>query len=219
MIGVLTAIFGGTFDPVHIGHLRVAVEISEALDADVRMLPAPVPPHRPQPLATAEQRLAMLGLGVHGCARLYADDRELRRAGPSYSVDTVVELRGELGPETPLVLCIGADAFAGFATWHRYEYILELAHILILTRPGSVDRVAWPEALRAEAVRRRGGLAELREQAAGRIAELAVTPLAISATAVRTLVAAGRNPRFLLPETVAAYIEQNGLYRSGSVRD
>lgn len=218
-MGMLTAIFGGTFDPVHIGHLRVAVEISEALDADVRLLPAPVPPHRPQPLASAEQRLAMLALGLRGCARLHADDRELRRAGPSYSVDTLAELRAELGPDRPLVLCVGADAFAGFATWHRHHDIFELAHVLILTRPGAADRVAWPESLRAQAVARRGALAQLRGQAAGRIAELAVTPLAISATAVRTLIAAGRDPRFLLPEAVADYIERNGLYRSGSAPD
>lgn len=210
----LTAIFGGTFDPVHLGHLRVALEISEALDADVRLLPAPVPPHRPQPVADAAQRMAMLELGLAGCARLHADDRELRRDGPSYSVDTLAELRAELGPAAPLVLCVGADAFAGFATWHRYEDVFELAHVLILTRPGSVDRVAWPEALRAQSVARRGVLAQLREQPAGRIAELAVTPLAISATAVRTLIAAGRDPRFLVPDAVAGYIAGHRLYRS-----
>lgn len=211
-MGLLTAIFGGTFDPIHIGHLRVAVEISEALDADVRMLPAPVPPHRPQPLASAGQRMAMLEIGIRGCARLHADDRELRRDGPSYSVDTLIELRAEIGMNAPLVLCVGADAFAGFASWHRHEAIFELAHVLILTRPGAADRVAWPEPLRAQAVARRGSLAQLRTEAAGRIAELAVTPLAISATAVRTLIAAGRDPRFLVPDAVAAYIAANGLY-------
>jgi nicotinate-nucleotide adenylyltransferase len=211
-MGALTAIFGGTFDPVHLGHLRVAVEISEALDADVRMLPAPVPPHRPQPLASAEQRMAMLEIGIRGCRRLHADDRELRRAGPSYSVDTLRELRAEVGADTPLVLCVGADAFAGFITWHQHEAIFDLAHVLVLTRPGAADRVAWPEALRAHAVARRGSLAQLREHTSGRIAELAVTPLAISATAVRTLIAASRDPRFLVPDAVAAYIAEHRLY-------
>ncbi|HWT16005.1 MAG TPA: nicotinate-nucleotide adenylyltransferase [Patescibacteria group bacterium] len=215
----LTAIFGGTFDPVHLGHLRVALEISEALAADVRLLPAPVPPHRPQPLASAGQRMAMLELGLRGCTPLHADDRELRRDGPSYSVDTLAELRVELGPDAPLVLCVGADAFAGFATWHRYEDVFDLAHVLVLTRPGANDRVAWPEVLRAQAVARRGTLGQLREHAAGRIAELSVTPLAISATAVRTLIAAGRDPRFLVPDAVAEYIDAHRLYRSGSVRD
>jgi nicotinate-nucleotide adenylyltransferase len=210
----LTAIFGGTFDPVHLGHLRVALEIGEALDADVRLLPAPMPPHRPQPLASAEQRMAMLELGLAGCTRLHADDRELRREGPSYSVDTLAEVRAELGADAPLVLCVGADAFAGFSAWHRYEMIFDLAHVLVLTRPGASDRVAWPEALRAQAVARRGSLAQLRESPAGRIAELAVTPLAISATAVRTLIAAGRDPRFLVPDAVAEYISANGLYRT-----
>lgn len=215
----LNAIFGGTFDPVHLGHLRVALEISEALDADVRMLPAPVPPHRPQPLASPEQRMAMLELGLAGCARLHADDRELRRDGPSYSVDTLAELRAELGVDAPLVLCVGADAFAGFASWHRYEHIFELSHVLVLTRPGAADRVAWPEPLRAQAVARRGALAQLSESPAGRIAELAVTPLAISATAVRTLIAAGRDPRFLVPDAVAEYIGRLGLYQAAAPRD
>jgi len=215
----LNAIFGGTFDPVHLGHLRVALEISEALDADVRLLPAPVPPHRPQPLASAEQRMAMLELGLAGCARLHADDRELRRDGPSYSVDTLAELRAELGVDAPLVLCVGADAFAGFARWHRYEHIFELSHVLVLTRPGAADRVAWPEPLRAQAVARRGALAQLSESPAGRIAELAVTPLAISATAVRTLIAAGRDPRFLVPDAVAEYIGRLGLYQAAAPRD
>ena len=212
-MGTLTAIFGGTFDPIHLGHLRVAIEISEALDADVRMLPAPVPPHRAQPQASATQRMDMLALGMEGCARLHADDRELRRRGPSYSVDTVAELRAELGADASLVLCVGADAFAGFASWHRYERIFELAHVLVLTRPGAADRVAWPEALRTQAVVRRGLPSQLRARPAGLIAELAVTPLAISATAVRTLVAAGREPRFLVPDAVAKYIREHRLYR------
>ena len=211
----LTAIFGGTFDPIHFGHLRVALEISEALDADVRMLPAPVPPHRAQPMATADQRLAMLELAISGCARLHADDRELRRDGPSYSVDTLAEFRAGLGADASLVLCVGADAFAGFSSWHRYEQIFDLAHVLVLTRPGATDRMGWPEALRAQAVSRRGSLAQLRLEAAGRIAELAVTPLAISATAVRTLIAAGRDARFLIPDAVAAYIREQRLYRRG----
>lgn len=209
----LTAIFGGTFDPIHLGHLRVAIEISEALDADVRLLPAPVPPHRAQPQATAAQRLAMLELGIRGCPRLHADDRELRRSGPSYSVDTLAELRKELGADAAIVLCVGADAFAGFASWHQHAQIFDLAHVLILTRPGAADRVSWPESLRAEVVARRGLPAQLHRRAAGLVAELAVTPLAISATAVRTLIAAGRDPRFLLPEAVAAYIAESNLYR------
>ena len=209
----LSAIFGGTFDPIHLGHLRVAIEIAEALDADVRMLPAPVPPHRAQPQATAAQRMAMLELGIEGCSRLHADDRELHRAGPSYSFDTVSELRAELGPASALVLCVGADAFAGFGSWHRYEEIFDLAHVLILTRPGAADRMAWPEALRAQAAARRGLPAQLRSRASGLIAELAVTPMAISATAVRTLIASGRDPRFLIPDAVADYIHEQRLYR------
>lgn len=212
----IEAVFGGTFDPIHIGHLRVALEISEALDAVVRLMPAQVPPHRAQPLASARQRLAMLELGIGDCSRLRADDRELRRDGPSYSVDTLSELRGELGPEVSLVFCVGADAFAGFADWHRYLHIFELAHLLILTRPGANDRIAWPEVLRAQVVERRSGLTQLQESPAGRIAELAVTPLAISATAVRDCLRQGRDPSFLVPDAVAAFIAAHALYRSES---
>jgi len=211
-MGKLTAVFGGTFDPVHLGHLRVALEVAESLDAVVQLMPALIPPHRPQPLASAEERVAMLRLGVGSCARLAVDDRELRRSGPSYSVDTLAELRRELGAGTPLVLCVGADAFAGFATWHRYADIFELAHVLVLTRPGQGTRAAWPEALRLQTVDRRGSIADLRNSAAGRIAELAVTPLSISATAVRALVAGGRNPRFLVPDAVADYIAESWIY-------
>ncbi|MCC6560819.1 MAG: nicotinate-nucleotide adenylyltransferase [Xanthomonadales bacterium] len=208
----LTAIFGGTFDPIHVGHLRVALEVAEALDAVVHLMPALIPPHRPQPLASADERLAMLRLGVGSCAHLAVDDRELRRSGPSYTVDTLAELRHELGAGTPLVLCVGADAFAGFATWHRHADIFELAHVLVLTRPGQGTRAAWPEALRTNAVTRRGSIPDLSHAPAGRIAELAVTPLSISATAIRMRIAAGRDPRFLVPEAVADYIGGCRLY-------
>src|SRR6185436_6697301 len=103
------AIFGGTFDPVHLGHLRVAWEMSEALDAELHMLPAHVPWHRAQPVASAEQRLRMLELALAGQDRLVADARELRRPGPTYTIDTLLELRREIGKERPLVVVVGAD--------------------------------------------------------------------------------------------------------------
>lgn len=191
------AIFGGTFDPVHIGHLSVAWEASELLDADVHLMPAGVPPHRPAPAATAEQRVAMLRAALQGQSRLLLDTRELRRSGPSYTYDTLVELRAEQG-ERPLVLLLGADAFAGLPAWHRWQEIFDVAHVGVLSRPGI--EVALPAPLLQAIDRRRIDVAgDLARRPAGAVIELAVTPLEISATHVRELLAAGRDPRYLLP--------------------
>jgi nicotinate-nucleotide adenylyltransferase len=192
------AILGGTFDPVHIGHLCVAWETSELLDAEVCLLPASVPPHRPAPAASAEQRVAMLRAALAGQHRLGLDLRELERDGPSYMVDTLASLRAEHGPR-PLVLLLGADAFVGLPTWHRWEQVLELAHLGVFDRPGF--QCAWPDALDTAV---RGRLAnpddDWRGQPAGRVLQLDVTPLDISATRIRSLLASGRSPRYLLPD-------------------
>jgi nicotinate-nucleotide adenylyltransferase len=191
------AIFGGTFDPVHLGHLSVAWEAAELLDAEVRLLPASVPPHRAPPIATAAQRVAILRAALQGQSRLTLDTRELDRAGPSYTIDTLHELRAEQG-ERPLVLLLGADAFAGLASWHRWRELFEAAHIGVLSRPGVAARL--PDALEREVAGRRiADAAELRALPAGKVIELAVTPLEISATRIRELLAAGRDPRYLLP--------------------
>ncbi len=191
------AIFGGTFDPVHLGHLSVAWEAAELLDAEVRLLPASVPPHRTAPIASAEQRVAILRTALQGQSRLTLDTRELERAGPSYTVDTLLELRAEIG-ERPLLLLIGADAFAGLATWHRWRELFEVAHVGVLSRPGV--SAALPDELEREVSNRRiTEPSALRTLAAGKVIELAVTPLEISATRIRELLAAGRDPRYLLP--------------------
>jgi nicotinate-nucleotide adenylyltransferase len=191
------ALFGGTFDPVHLGHLSVAWEAAELLDAEVRLLPASVPPHRPPPIASAAQRVAMLRAALQGQSRLSLDVRELDRQGPSYTIDTLTELRAELG-DRPLVLLIGADAFAGLPSWHRWHELFELAHVGVLSRPGVA--AALPDELEREvAGRRLGEPAALRELPAGKLVELAVTPLEISATRIRELLAVGRDPRYLLP--------------------
>ncbi len=192
------AILGGTFDPVHIGHLSVAWEASELLDAEVQLVPASVPPHRPPPIASVEQRVAMLGVALAGQDRLGLDLREQERAGPSYTVDTLAELRAEHGAR-PLVLLMGADAFAGLTSWHRWERLFELAHLGVFARPGLQS--TWPAELDAAVS---GRLAETggnwREQPGGRVLQLEVTPLEISATRIRQLLASGRSPRYLLPD-------------------
>ncbi len=191
------AIFGGTFDPVHLGHLSVAWEASELLDADVHLLPASVPPHRPPPIASAQQRVAMLRAALQGQSRLALDTRELEREGPSYTIDTLLELRAELG-ERPLVLLIGADAFAGLPGWHRWHELFDLAHIGVLSRPG-VEAVLSDELQREIANRRVDGAVACRHASAGKLIQLEVTPLEISATRIRELLASGREPRYLLP--------------------
>ncbi|GAA0720664.1 nicotinate-nucleotide adenylyltransferase [Dokdonella soli] len=207
------AILGGTFDPIHNAHLRVAWEAAEHLDAEVRLLPASVPPHRDQPVASAEQRAALVRVALAGQERLTLDTRELRREGPSYTIDTLIELRTEIGEARPLVLLIGADAFAGLPGWHRWRELFDFAHIGVLTRPG--HGAALPTELRTKiASRRCPGAAALRESAAGRVLPIPVTPLEISASQVRELLAAGREPRYLMPD--AAFAEPNLLapYRS-----
>ena len=191
------AIFGGTFDPVHLGHLSVAWEASELLDAEVRLMPAHVPPHRPAPTATPEQRVAMLQAALQGQNRLTLDTRELRRQGPSYTIDTLRELRGELG-ERPLVLLLGADAFAGLPSWQSWHELFDYAHIGVLNRPGI--EAAWSVDLTLEILPRRvSDPTLLHASPAGKMIELAVTPLEISATRIRDLLAEGRDPRYLLP--------------------
>ena len=191
------AIFGGTFDPVHLGHLSVAWEASELLDAEVHLVPASVPPHRPAPIADAAQRVTMLRAALQKQSRLSLDTRELERSGPSYTIDTLQELRSEQG-ERALVLLIGADAFAGLPAWHRWRELFELAHIGVLSRPGVESTL--PDSLQAEiAARRIDDAAVLRRLPAGKVIELAVTPLEISATRIRELLAEGRDPRYLLP--------------------
>jgi len=209
MIGVL----GGTFDPVHLAHLRCGLELLEYLRlAELRFLPCRQPPHRPAPVAEPAQRLAMLRLALEGQAGFSIDERELRRTGPSYMVDTLESLRGEL-PAQPLCLIVGLDAFAQLHTWHRWERLIELAHIAIMTRPGLRAAPGGEVAARLERCRADDPQA-LHAAPAGRVHLCPVTGLEISATRIRALVAQGRSARYLVPERVLDYIRREGLYRS-----
>jgi nicotinate-nucleotide adenylyltransferase len=196
------AILGGTFDPVHLGHLRAAWEVSEALGAEVRLMPAHVPPHRPAPVASAQQRVALLRAALAGQDRLMLDTRELDRDGPSYTFDTLTALRAEIGAR-PLVLLIGSDAFAALPAWHRWRELFELAHFGVLTRPGHVPSL--PPELAAEVARREvTGADVLRAHPNGCVLRIAITPLEISATRIRALLREGRDPRWLLPDALFA---------------
>jgi nicotinate-nucleotide adenylyltransferase len=192
------AILGGTFDPVHNAHLRVAWEVAEAFDAEVRLLPAHVPPHRPPPVANATQRVALLRTALAGQARLQLDERELQRASPSYTVDTLREFRAEFGASRSLILLLGADAFAGLPTWHEWRALFDLAHIAVLTRPGHTAALS-AELENEIAPRRVPDIRTLHDSPHGKLLAFAVTPLEISASMVRALLAAGREPRWLIP--------------------
>lgn len=207
----MIGIFGGTFDPVHYGHLRPLLEVSEALKLDeVRLIPCYIPPHRDTPAAAPEQRLAMLRLALDETPGFVVDERELLRGGPSYMVDTLQSLRDELG-ETPLCLILGMDAFGKLDRWHEWQRIIELAHIVVMDRPGSRSPAGAIAQLMGE--RQVKNCDELRQRAAGGLWIQPVTQLNIAATAIRALVAQGRDIHFLVPEPVRHYIEENGLYQ------
>jgi nicotinate-nucleotide adenylyltransferase len=206
MIGV----FGGTFDPIHYGHLRSALEVKEIFGLDeVRLIPSSQPPHRLPPVATAKMRLQMLNLAVIDQAGFFVDQREVNRDGNSYMVDTLTSLRNDF-PQQPLLLFIGSDAFNKLASWHQWQRLFDFAHIVVLTRPN----VAINEPDNFLADKKTTSPEALTQQLAGKLFFQPITQLDISATAIRQIIAEGRNPRFLLPDTVIAYINEHQLYRN-----
>lgn len=212
------AILGGTFDPVHYGHLRLAQDVRQALDLhEVRLVPAADPPHRGKPRASTHDRIAMLDLAVRDFPGIIVDAREVRRAGKSYTVDTLSELRAEK-PRTPLLLLVGADAFRGLPSWHRWLTLFDLAHLVVVPRPGVALDAGLPPSLEAQWRSRRIDDARgLRSRIAGAIYVQAVAPQPISSSAIRAAIAGGdaKSVEFagLLPPAVFAYIESHGLYR------
>ncbi len=204
-------VFGGTFDPIHYGHLRSAFELKQAMRFDeVRFLPCGDPPHRGETIASAELRHRMVRVAIEDQSGFVADDRELKRDGPSYTFDTLTSLRAEF-PDRSLGLIIGMDAFLDLPSWHRWTEILDFAHIVVAHRPG------WraPDiGVLGELLNERGTLRvdDLHESDHGRIHIHAVTQLEISSTEIRELVAAGRDPRFLLPDAVREVIASSGCY-------
>ena len=204
-------VFGGTFDPIHYGHLRIAHELHEALGLEaVAFLPAGTPPHRDSALADAATRLAVVEAAIAGDVRFHADDRELRRAGPSYTILTLEELRAERGDQ-PLVLILGMDAFAGLDRWHRAGELASLAHIVVAHRPGwqAPTSGTLGELLRE---RRAASVADLAARPAGLVHVQPVTQLEISSTDLRDSLRAGRDPKFLVPDAVREIILETECY-------
>ncbi len=212
-------ILGGTFDPIHYGHLELAREVREALPLSaLRLIPAGAPPHRAAPVASAAHRLAMARLAAADYPGLEVDEREIVRPGPSYTVVTLEELRGE-APSRPLALIIGADALAGLPQWHRWREIFELAHIVAVARPGmALTDALTPELAREWQRRLSGDSRDILRRPAGSIFVQPITEHSIAASSIRAELA--RGPRGaaavagLLPPSVLAYIEHNQLYRS-----
>ncbi|MBT8109424.1 MAG: nicotinate-nucleotide adenylyltransferase [Gammaproteobacteria bacterium] len=211
-------VFGGTFDPIHYGHLRTAFEMLQALRfEEVRFIPCGDPPHRGTTFAAGPQRLRMVELAVSGMEGFAVDDRELRRKGPSYTIDTLLALRREF-PHRALGLIVGMDAYLGFTGWHRWNEILDVAHIVVAHRPGwkAPDIGPLGELITEFGTHR---VDDLHDTPNGRIHIHAVTQLEIASTEIRDLIAAGRDPTFLMPDAVRDEIENSGCYVRGESRD
>ena len=211
-------LYGGTFDPVHFGHLAIAGAVADAFDAPVSLVPAGDPTHRPAPGATATQRAAMLDLAILGDVRMDVDRRELRRGGATFTVDTLEELRFELGAGMPLVWVMGLDSVIQLESWHNWERILQLASVLGVQRPGTEVDLDWLQRraprVHAELAPRAGTPASLARVACGKYSALAIRPLrAESATLVRQRIASGERWDAAVPPAVAHYIREHDLDR------
>lgn len=210
-------VFGGTFDPIHYGHLRLAEEAAEAAKlAEVRFMPSGTPPHRPRPGVDTAHRVEMVRLAIAGNPRFALDARETTRAGPAYTFDTLTELRRELGAQQSLTLIVGADAFLDLATWHQWRALFDLAHMLVAYRPGyPIDtwQSRMPERLAHEyAARHMHQPLAVHLAPAGGVATVAMTGLDISATSLRNALRVQASARYLLPDTVLDYIRSHNLY-------
>ncbi len=205
------AILGGTFNPVHHGHLRTAIEIKESLDlAAVHMIPLFAPPHRDPPSVSADLRLVMLEAATKDEDGLIANDREIRRGGISYTVETLRELREELG-STPLCMIVGTDAFAHLHNWRDWEELIELAHIVVVHRPGSDCPKDVPANELLQKVET-DKIKDLHDSPSGRFISISIPMLEISSTQIRSILHNGQNPKYLLPESVLKIITEQNLY-------
>lgn len=207
-------IFGGTFDPIHFGHLRLAEEMAEAMGlSQVLFIPAGQPPHRGVPRIAATHRLEMVRRAIAGNPRFAVDAREVQRSGPSFTVDTLTTLRAELGNEQPLWLLLGADAFLGLPNWHEWRRLFDLANIAVAARPGAwlMQSDALPDALK-QAISQRQVADAPAAGPAGSVWLRQMTPLDISATAIRDTLARQGSVRYLLPDAVLDYINEHQLY-------
>lgn len=207
-IGVL----GGTFDPIHLGHLRLALELKQALGlAQMRLMPCHRPVHRDQPQVSSAQRAEMIRLALADCPALTLDERELRRDQPSYTFDTLCSLRAELGADVSLIWVMGTDAFAALDSWNRWQELLDYTHLAVIERPGFLLPETGPVA--AFLHRHRAPMDVVDELPGGSIVLPSLRLLDISATDIRAQLGKGESPQFLIPDSVRRYILAEGLYR------
>ena len=210
------AVLGGTFNPVHFGHLRSALELVDHLHlSQLRLMVSARPPHRDEPQTSAEPRAAMVQLAVDDEPRLICDTRELARSGPSYTVDSLKALRAEVGQEMPLLLGVGGDAVQGLTGWSRWQALLDYAHLVVVARPGFTlprggELGDWLTSHEA------GLPGDLFDVPQGRVYLESLRPLPISATEIRALLQSGKSARYLLPDSVLDYINQHELYTGRS---
>ncbi|NOT13901.1 MAG: nicotinate-nucleotide adenylyltransferase [Methylococcaceae bacterium] len=204
----MIGIFGGTFDPVHYGHLRSALEVKDIFDlTELRLIPSARPPHRQQPEATTSARVHMLEQAIENQPGFICDTRELDREGHSYMIDTLKSLRQDF-PKQPLLLFIGCDAFNNLSNWYQWQHLFDYAHIVVMTRPGF--EIQHPDAFfTARQILQREALTQ---SAAGKLFFQPVTQLDISATVIRHMIAEKKSPAYLLPDVVLSYIYQHHLY-------
>jgi nicotinate-nucleotide adenylyltransferase len=220
---MLRILYGGTFDPVHEGHLAIARAVSSTFNRSICLLPSADPPHRRPPGASAEQRAAMLDLAVADDPMLIVDRRELERRGPSYTIDTLEEVRGEVGPDASVIWVLGIDSLAQLDTWHDWRRIFSLAHVLGAQRPRTEVEKSWLQAqaplVHEEVAPRWRAVAELATHPSGYYAALPISPLRTeSATEIRRCIASGEPWIDKVPVSVARYIADVGLYRPDQQR-
>lgn len=211
--------YGGTFDPVHCGHVAAARAVAAALSADVHLIPAADPPHKDATHADAAHRHRMLELAIAGERRLQIDPRELLRDGPSYTVDTLASIREEVGAGTSVIWVVGADSLSQLHRWHRWQALFDLAHVLAVGRPGhALDPASSGDAAAAAfLVGRLAPLDKLLQAPAGCLALLPMeSPREESSTSIRARVASGAQWEHLVPTAVAAYIHRHQLYATGA---
>jgi len=202
-------LFGGTFDPVHIGHLRTAIELVEAYSLNqLRLLPNHRPAHRDKPTASTAQRIEMLEIATQHVPQLIVDSREAMRDSASYTFDTLSEFKQEY-PQAMLIFFLGQDAFSAFDTWHRWREILELTNLVVIDRPDA-HLSDWASALMENQAEQAGD--RIVDATTGIIERCSVTQLAISATEVRERIANRQSVDFLVPERVKQYIVEHRLY-------
>jgi nicotinate-nucleotide adenylyltransferase len=210
----LVGLLGGTFNPIHNGHLRMAQELAEALSFDeVRFIPSANPPHKTAPEVSATHRSSMVQLAIADNPLFKLDTRELTRAGASYTIDTLISLQEELGGTTALCLVMGSDAFTHLNTWHRWQALIDYCHIILVQRPNNTSQPKLAEELSVLLHDHyTENINDLSSKSAGCIHMQKITALDISATNIREQLKASHSPRYLMPDNVIEYIKRNQLY-------